>query len=81
MAREVIRNIQNARKTAGLDVDDRITLSVSTTDDGLRQAIEEYGETITSETLATKLVFDHTYSFESACTVDDAPFTVSLQKA
>lgn len=81
MAREVVRNIQSARKQAGLDVDDRISLSVSTTDDELRQAIEEYKEVIISETLATKLVFDHTYSFESACTVDDAPLTVSLQKA
>jgi isoleucyl-tRNA synthetase len=81
MAREVVRNIQSARKQAGLDVDDRISLSVSTTDDELRRAIEEYKEAIVSETLATKLVFDHTYSFESACTVDDAPLTVSLQKA
>jgi len=80
MMREVIRNVQNARKQAGLNVDDRIELSLSTTDDELRKAIEEHGDTIAAETLATSLVFDETLAFEVVCTVDAAPLTVSLQK-
>jgi isoleucyl-tRNA synthetase len=81
MMREVVRNVQNARKTAGLDVDDRIVLSLSTSDDELRKAITEHRETIVAETLAKSLEFDMTYNYETACAVDDAPLTVSLQKA
>ena len=40
-AREVIRHIQSERKKAGLLVSDRILLSLSTTDHGLRKAINE----------------------------------------
>lgn len=80
MVREVIRNVQSARKAAGLEVDDRIALSVSTTNDDLRKAIQEHAEAIKAETLAATMDFDHTYSFESACSVDGAPLTVSLQK-
>ncbi|HEX8762230.1 MAG TPA: isoleucine--tRNA ligase [Candidatus Saccharimonadales bacterium] len=81
MVREVIRNVQNARKDAGLDVDDRIVLSLSTTDEGLRQAIEEHRNTITTETLAVSLDFDQTHAYEASCIVEDAPLTVSLEKA
>jgi isoleucyl-tRNA synthetase len=80
MAREVVRNVQNARKQAGLNVDDRIQLSLSTTDDELRTAIEEHSQTIAVETLAEELVFDQTFEHDTACSVDNAPLTVSLQK-
>jgi isoleucyl-tRNA synthetase len=79
--REVIRNVQNARKQAGLNVDDRIKLSLSTTDDALHAAVTEHLDTIVAETLATSLEFDRTYDYETACNVDDAPLTVSLEKA
>jgi isoleucyl-tRNA synthetase len=81
MMREVVRNVQSARKQAGLNVDDRIELSLSTTDDELRKAITEHQAVIVAETLATKLVFDQTFGYETACAVGDAPLTVSLQKA
>lgn len=81
MMREVVRNVQNARKQAGLNVDDRIKLSLSTTDEELHQAIREHSGTITTETLATSLDFDQTLAFEVSCAVDAAPLTVSLQKA
>lgn len=81
MMREVVRNVQNARKQAGLNVDDRVKLSLSTTDETLRQAIDEHHDTIAEETLAKTLEFDQTYKFETACTVDGAPLTISLEKA
>ena len=81
MMREVVRNVQSARKQAGLNVDDRIQLSLSTTDEELHRAIREHEETIQAETLATALVFDQTFTFDTSCSVDDAPLTVSLQKA
>jgi isoleucyl-tRNA synthetase len=81
MMREVVRNVQNARKQAGLNVDDRIKLSLSTTDKELHKAIDEHREAIASETLATEVVLDQTLAFETACSVEDAPLTVSLEKA
>lgn len=53
LAREVIRHIQSARKSAGLNIDDRIELSVKTDDQDIAQAIQEYNGAIAAETLAT----------------------------
>jgi isoleucyl-tRNA synthetase len=80
MAREVIRNVQSARKEAGLNVDDRIELSLNTENAELRQAIEEHQATILQETLATSLT-DSGLQHKTECVVDGAPLTVSLQKA
>mgnify|MGYP001128806021 CR=1 FL=1 len=80
MAREVTRNVQSARKQAGLNVDDRIRLSLSTSDHELRRAIEEHQEMIAAETLADAIVFDQTFAHESSCSIDDAPLTVALEK-
>ena len=52
MAREVIRFVQNARKQAGLNIDDRIHLTLVTNDPELEQAIAEHSELIQAETLA-----------------------------
>jgi isoleucyl-tRNA synthetase len=80
MAREVIRHVQSERKKAKLQVDDRIMLSLSTTDDVLRRAISEYSESISTETLAREFVFDQTYDYETSLIVDGMPLTVSFQK-
>lgn len=81
LAREVIRHIQNERKKAGLQVDDRIELSLSSTDEMLRKAILEYEDTIMSETLATTMSLDQTLAHNTDLVVGDAPLTVSFQKA
>ncbi|HKR82173.1 MAG TPA: isoleucine--tRNA ligase [Candidatus Saccharimonadales bacterium] len=80
MMREVVRNVQSARKAAGLNVDDRIKLSFSTTDTELRKAIEEFLDVIVGETLAKDLVFDQSLAYEANCTVETAPLTISLEK-
>jgi isoleucyl-tRNA synthetase len=56
MMREVIRQVQNARKTTGLNVDDRIELVLSTKDTELEKAINEYKAEIAKETLATTVI-------------------------
>jgi len=51
-AREVVRLIQDARKTSGLDVSDRIELRWATPDADLAAALTTHGELIAGEVLA-----------------------------
>lgn len=80
MMREVVRHVQNARKQAGLNVDDRILLSLATADSELTEAIKEFADTITAETLATELTGD-SYDYKAEVKVEGSPLTLSLQKA
>jgi isoleucyl-tRNA synthetase len=80
LMREVVRHVQNARKQAGLNVDDRIKLSLVTSDDDLKKAIAEYEEVIASETLAETMTTAK-YDYSADLKVEGAPLTVSLQKA
>ena len=52
LAREVVRSVQDARKQAGLEVSDRITLGVSGSD-AVEKALEVHREYLMNETLAT----------------------------
>jgi isoleucyl-tRNA synthetase len=81
MMREVIRNVQSARKAAGLQVDDRIHLCLQTDSKELQQAIEEHADTITSETLATGLVDAPQGQFSQTAKVEGQELSVSLSKA
>ncbi|HXM19374.1 MAG TPA: isoleucine--tRNA ligase [Candidatus Tumulicola sp.] len=54
LAREVVRAVQDARKQAGLQVTDRISLRVEC-DDEYRQAIEQWRRYIAEQTLANTL--------------------------
>jgi isoleucyl-tRNA synthetase len=54
LAREVVRAIQNARKEAGLNVEDRITLGLSGADP-LIEAARAHQDYIAGEVLATEL--------------------------
>jgi isoleucyl-tRNA synthetase len=55
-AREFVRRVQDLRKTAELDVADRIELFVEASI-GLKSAIDAHQDYITAETLTSKLVF------------------------
>jgi len=54
LAREVVRIVQDARKTAGLDVSDKISLDVTTADGELAAAIETHWPRIAAEVQATE---------------------------
>ncbi len=54
LAREIVHAIQNARKNAGLDVQDRIALTLSG-DEALLDAVRAHQPYVTGETLATSL--------------------------
>ena len=56
IARELINRIQNARKDSGLDVTDRIKLTILKSED-LEESINKNKEYIKSETLTNELVF------------------------
>ncbi len=56
LAREFVRRVQDLRKTAGLDVADRIRVYVTATP-GLKEAIEANREYVTAETLTVELAF------------------------
>lgn len=80
LMREVIRNIQNARKQAGLNVDDRIVLSLKTDDSELQKAIEEHQATIAAETLAQSVESDKGFAHVTTCQVEKAEIKISLRK-
>ncbi len=80
LMREVIRYVQAARKSAGLNVDDRIKLSLVSASDDLKSAIAKHQSEICEETLATVLT-DEKYDYIETNKVEGCDLTVSLQKA
>jgi isoleucyl-tRNA synthetase len=56
LARDVVRAVQQARRDAGLEVSDRISLQLAG-DEAVRAAVEAHAELIKNETLATNLDF------------------------
>ena len=79
LMREIVRHVQAARKNAGLNVDDRILLSLRSDDEQLSKAIDEYKETIAAETLAS-IISDGQYSFESTGKIEDTELRIALEK-
>ncbi|GAA0929556.1 isoleucine--tRNA ligase [Virgisporangium aurantiacum] len=53
LAREVIRLIQDARRSTGLDVTDRIDLRYETSDAEVAEALTEHGDRVAEDVLAT----------------------------
>lgn len=82
LMREVVRVVQNARKSAKLDIDDRIELNIFTVSPDLDAAIERYGEAIAQETLATNLTMTRgkEYDYQEEAKVDGHELMVSLRK-
>jgi isoleucyl-tRNA synthetase len=81
LAREFVRRVQDLRKSADLDVADRIELFVEASP-RLRSAIEAHKEYITTETLASRLEFasppDDTSRIEDG--FDGEKVTVGLKR-
>ena len=82
LMREVIRHVQSARKKAGLQVDDRIELGITSSDSEITQAVDVFADTIKSETLAVKLGSTAADDMEKYdVKVDGKPVEIYLKKA
>lgn len=80
LMREVVRFVQNARKEAGLNVDDRIKLSLTASDKQLQTAIKEHIETIKAETLAVDIADASKLAFETTAKIEGSQLIISLAK-
>lgn len=82
LAREVIRNVQQARKEAGLDVENRISLNLFSDSKELQNAIKQFEKLIATEVLATQLsINQEKLEFEKEVGIDGNQLKISLQKS
>ena len=79
LAREVVRAVQEARKQAGLEVSDRISLELGG-DDELLAAAQEHESYIAGETLATTVGYASDGAGEKA-TIDGRELLIGVRKA
>ena len=77
--RELIRELQVARKDAGLNIDDRIALNMETNSESLKKLIADNLQTITAEVLCTSTEnFDG--GFEKQIDIDDEIVNIKIKK-
>ena len=81
LMREIIRHVQSARKQAGLQIDDRIVLSISSDDPEISQAVDAFADVIKAETLAVELNFAADESEKYDAKIEGKLVEISLKKA
>jgi len=86
-AREIVHAVQNARKTAGLEVEDRIELALHG-DPALVAAADAHREYLVGETLAVELELENGASATAAAMdyseqteIDGLPLSIGLRRA
>ena len=81
LMREIVRHVQSARKQAGLQIDDRIVLSISSDDSEISQAIDAFADVIKAETLAVELnsVINESEKYDAK--IEGKLVEISLKKA
>ena len=81
LMREIVRHVQSARKQAGLQIDDRIVLSIFSDDSEISQAVDVFADVIKSETLAVELnsVVDESEKYDAK--IEGKLVEISLKKA
>ena len=82
LVRDAVRLVQNARKNAGLEVSDYISLSLQASG-ALREALEGHRDTLQNEVLAKELSFEELddASHSEQAEVEGDALTISLKKA
>ena len=81
LMREIVRHVQSARKQAGLQIDDRIVLSISSDDSEISQAVGAFADVIKSETLAVELNSAVNESEKYDAKIEGKLVEISLKKA
>ena len=81
LMREIVRHVQSARKQAGLQIDDRIVLSISSDDSEISQAIDAFADVIKAETLAVELNSAADKSEKYDVKIEGKLVEISLKKA
>jgi isoleucyl-tRNA synthetase len=79
LAREVVHAVQNARKTAGLEISDRIELTLGG-DEELLDAAREHEQYVAGEVLAVAVSYDGASAGEEA-TVKGRPLRIAVRRA
>ena len=81
LMREIVRHVQSARKQAGLQIDDRIVLSISSDDSEISQAVDAFADVIKAETLAVELNSAVNESEKYDVKIEGKLVEISLEKA
>ena len=79
LAREIVHAIQNARKSAGLQVEDRISLGLGGADE-LLEAARAHEAYVARETLATSVSYDGDVGAEPV-TIEGRPLHIAVERA
>jgi isoleucyl-tRNA synthetase len=79
LARDAVRHVQQARKDAGLDVSDRIILTLSADEQSVA-ALTKHQELIAAETLAVKLFIEPATGGEFSVG-EDGSMAIEIEKA
>ncbi len=80
LMRDIVRHVQNARKQAGLNVEDRILLQISSESTEITEAITTFKDTIFTEALATGGL-DGDGDYQVTVKVEGQEVAVKLSKA
>ena len=78
-ARDLVRGIQNLRKSSGFDITDRIKLFVSG-DAELKSAFEEFKDFIAGETLASSIEWSEDLQNAAIVEADDKNWSIAVEK-
>ncbi|HZT36053.1 MAG TPA: DUF5915 domain-containing protein, partial [Nitrososphaera sp.] len=79
IARDLIRSVQNARKNAGFNVEDRIKLKITSDNAEITEAAKQFKDLIFKETLATGELTDEP-SHSETVKLDDQEVTIFVKK-
>src|SRR6185436_6494111 len=80
IAREVVHAVQNARKAAGLQVEDRIELALGG-DGTLLEAVREHEAYLAGETLALAVSYENGLDGASEATIEGRSLTIVVRRA
>jgi isoleucyl-tRNA synthetase len=81
LMRELVRQVQTARKSAGLQVEDRINLRVVSDVPEVNQMLDEHKQTVMDETLAETYNTTEPTQYAADLMVDGHTVRLSLEKA